>query len=522
MIIRKPYAFLIKYFRRINMLLLALVGLTFYQTNQLYSFVKNYMNTSIYNSVIDSISNYTTSYIYIAFFATIIISIILGHLLRRKDKPYISYVYIIIVNILVMSLYIYTNYYFTFIVGNGFDLVSARIMNDLFFIATLPYYPMLFILIIRSMGIDLKSFGFMEDKEFVEIKDEDNEEVEVEVGFDKDRLKRKIKYYFRHTKYFILEHKVPLSIVFILVFGIFSFNFYNYFYVENRIYSMNETFNSNYYDITVNNSYLTDKDYAGNIVSEKDSYFIIIDATFTNKLNVDRHVDIDKMLLFIDNDYYVPTTKFNEYFQDMGNLYNNKNLKANSTTSYVLIYEVPKPKDNANFILKYQDAYNGKTGKLVQVKIKILDISAFKEKGNSRINKEFTIPLNLQEKVTFKISGYKILNSINYTYQSCNPDSCPIYEAKVNAPKGYKILYMRGSYDNKTTLEYVEFLKKYAKIRYRVNGKLKEDSIKVAVNKNYLGNHIYLLVNDDIKDSNYISLVFTVRTYRYNYVIKGE
>lgn len=522
MILRKPYAFLIKYFRRINMLLLALVVLTFYQTNQLYGFVKNYLNTGFYNSTIDSINNYTTGYIYLAFILVIIISVILAHLLRRKDKPFISYVYIIIANILLFALFLYANYYFTFTVTHGYNLVSARVINDLFFIATLPYYPMLFILLIRSIGIDLKSFGFQEDKEFVEINEEDREEVEVEVGFDKDRWIRKIKYYFRHTKYFILEHKVPLAIVFIIVFGVFGFNFYNYFYVDNRIYSMSEQFNSNYYDITINNSYLTDKDYAGNVVSEEGTYFILIDATIKNTLSVSRTFDIGKMLLYVDNDYYAPTTKFNSHFQDMGNLYNGKSLGAGATSSYLLVYEVPKPKDGANIILKYQDAYKGDSGKLVQVKIKVLDISTFKDKGSSKLNEEFSIPLNLEEKVTFNISKYRILSSVNYTYQSCNPNSCPIYEKTIKAPKGYKILYMKGTYNDYSAGKYSEFLKKYAKVRYKVDGKIVEDDVKLAVNSNYLGNHLYLLVNDDIKNSDYISLVFTVRTYRYNYVIKGE
>ena len=121
MILRKPYAFLIKYFRRINMLLLALVVLTFYQTNQLYVFVKDYLNTGFYNSSIDSINNYTTGYIYLAFILIIVISGILAHLLRRKGKPYISYVYIIIANILVVSLYFYANYYFTFTITHGYN-----------------------------------------------------------------------------------------------------------------------------------------------------------------------------------------------------------------------------------------------------------------------------------------------------------------------------------------------------------------------------------------------------------------
>ena len=40
---------------------------------------------------------------------------------------------------------------------------------------------MLLILLIRTLGIDLKNFGFQEDKEFMEISEADREEVEVNI-----------------------------------------------------------------------------------------------------------------------------------------------------------------------------------------------------------------------------------------------------------------------------------------------------------------------------------------------------
>lgn len=521
MIIRKPYAFLIKYFQRINILLLALVVFVFYKVIQLHQFVKDYLNTGVYNEVIDTISNYANIYVYFAFLFIIFISLVLAYLLKRKDKPFISYIYILITNFLVFILFLYTSNYFTYEVVKGYNLVATKVINDLFFIVTLPYYPMLVILLIRSIGIDLKSFGFHEDKEFAEIKEEDREEVEVQVGFDKDKWIRKIKYRIRHAKYFFLEHKIPLIIVFVLVFGIFSFNFYNYFYVENKIYDMNNTFKSNNYNITVNNAYLTDKDYAGNVVSEEGTYFILIDIKLDNLLSVSRDFDIEKMLLFVDNDFYVPTTRFNSYFTDMGNLYTGKSLPANKTSSYLLVYEIPKPREGANLLLKYQDLTSS-DGKLIRVRIKVLNISTFKEKGNSSINNKFTVPINLDEEVTFTLNDFKILDSVTYTYQQCGPNSCPIYQETVTAPSNKKILYLRGNYDDYTTKEFLNFLSKYAKISYLKDGLEYESNIKYAVNRTYQGNHIYLLVDSNVASSDSIKLVFTIRTYRYFYQLKGE
>lgn len=520
MILRKPYAFLIKYFQRINIFLLLLVGFVFYKNLELYQFVKEYLDTGIYNTLIDSINNYANIYVYLAFIFILIITIVLAYLLKYKDKPYLSYIYIFILCFVTFCFFLYTDNYFTYKVQDGFNLVATRVVKDLLFISTIPYYPVILILIIRSIGLDLKSFGFNQDKEFTEISEEDREEIEVEVGFDKDRFTRKIKYYFRHFKYFFLEHKNPLIIVFSLVFILFGYNFYHYFYVDNRIYNMNESFNSNNYTISVRHSYLTNKDYAGNIVSEDGRYFILIDMSIKNKLAISRDFDIEKMMLFVDNDYYVPTVRFNSYFTDMGNLYNNKQIKANDNVSYVLVYEINKPSEGANFVLKYQDVNNG--GKLIRVKIKVLDISTFKTKGNYKFNEDVSIPINKGEKVNFKLDTLIFLTSTTYRYQQCGPYSCPIYEKELVAKDGYKILYLKGDYGDYTTQEFISFLKKYGKLRYVKDGKTKDINLDFAITGSYQGKHIYLLVSDEVVEADSISLMFTIRTYQYFYNLKGE
>lgn len=519
MILRKPYAFLIKYFQKINILLLLLVGVVFYQDTRLHQFVKDYLDTGVYNATIDSIGNYANVYIYLAFIAILIISGILIYLLRYKDKPYASYVFILVANFITFAFFLYTDNYFTYQVVEGYNLVAIKVVNDLLFISTIPYYPMLFILLIRSIGIDLKNFGFQEDKEFAEINEEDREEVEVQVGFDKDRFIRKLKYRIRHFKYFFLEHKVSLSIVFGIVLVIFGINFYRYFYVDNRIYNMNETFTSNNYKLSVNHTYLTDKDFSGNVVSEKDTYFILVDLSVENLLSISRDFDIQKLMLYVDNDYYVPTTRFNAYFADMGNLFINKSLDGNKKTSYLLIYEVPKPREDANFLLKYQDLSG--TGKLIRVKIKVQDISTFKDKGSAVLGEEFTIPINLEEKVTFNFSKYEVLDSVNYTYQKCSPNSCPIYQGTIAASGNKKILYLKGTFGDYSKEEFFDFVLKYGKVRYMINGEYKLVDAKSAISKDYFGNYLYLVVPSEVVNAESIELVFTIRTYQYFYILKG-
>ena len=87
MIIRKPYAFLIKYFQKINILLLLLVIFIYYKDFRLYQFAKEYLATASYNVSINPISNYVNIYTTLSFMLIIIITAVLSYLLKRKDKP---------------------------------------------------------------------------------------------------------------------------------------------------------------------------------------------------------------------------------------------------------------------------------------------------------------------------------------------------------------------------------------------------------------------------------------------------
>ena len=520
MILRKPYALLIKYFQKINIILLVRITFIFYKTMRFHQFAKNYLSSNVYNSTIDSISNYVNKYVVLAFLFVFIISIVLAYLLRKKDKPYISYLIIIAVNVFAFGILLYANNFFTYTALKGFKIVNAKMMSDLSFIANILYYPLIFILLIRSLGIDLNSFGFQEDKEFIEINEEDREEVEVNVGFDKEKWLRTSKYYFRNLKYFIIEHKSSLLCVFGVVLLIGIIQFYNYFYVENKIYKLNDTITANNYKLKVKNTYLTDRDYSGNIITSDDAYFIIVDVDVKNLSKLPRTFDYKKFLLYINDDYYAPTVKYNHYFKDMGNLYNNKEINGKESTSYILVYEVPKPKDKANFVLKYQDVYNKK---LIQIKVKILDISSFKAKGEAFYPNSFEIPINTSLSMWFKVNSYEIGNTFNYTYQKCDSTgSCPIFEDTYNSNGKNKVLHVKFGLKENDRKEFLSFVSNYGKVRYTLNGEQKTVSIKYAITKEYRGNHLYLIVPNEIENASNVDLIFTIRSYRYTYHLKGE
>ncbi len=519
MILRKPYAFLIRNFKKINFILLALVIFVLWKELELYQFIKDYIATGIYSSQLDSISNYVNILSIGAIVLIAIISAVLAYLLKYKDKPFISYVIILIVSILTLILFIYNYYYFTMSATKEFDLVSGLAIRDLSFIATLPHYPVILLLLIRSIGLDLKRFGFGEDKEFAEINDEDREEVEVEITFDKDRYIRMFKKNLRYLKYTFLEHKFSISVLIVLVVLLASFNVYHYAFVVNKVYSMGETVSANGLNFEIENAYITNRDYTGNQIA-KSKYYFILDVKITNNQNTAVPISSRYFFLYVDNKQYTPTERYNLYFTDIGTLYTSgKKIKASSSENLLFVFEIDKPTKDSNFLLTYRTGQFNDSAKRIRVQVR--DISNFIEKANVSLGEELTVPINLNKEWTFSLSNFQLTNSINYRYEKCNAKTCPIYEATLESKENQVILYAKYNLEEGSKKDFLDFIKNYGKIRYTINGQTKEMNISYLLT-NYRGNHLFIAAPSEMVNAQNIELYFTVRTYQYFYQLKGE
>lgn len=519
MILRKPYAFLLKHFRLINACLLAFIIFVYSRSMNLYSFAKDYVSYGLYSKSLDPIQNYISSFYLFSLVFIFLLSIVLIALLRFKSKPIKTYIYLIIVYGVMLGISIYTLSFFNHLaIDPTFRVAESRVVRDLLFIITIPEYPAMILLSIRAIGLDLKSFGFQEDKDFVAT-DDDREEFEIDTSFDTEKAKREFRKRVRYFMYYVKEHKLPIISLAIVLIFFFSYNAFRYVFVENKIYSQNEYFTSNLYRIAVHNTYLTDKDYTGKIISREGKYFVIVNTTIVNMTSSEREVDLENFMLFVGNRFYVPTTRFNSYFSDLGMLYESSYLGENKTVSYNLIYEIDKPKDEDNFYLAYQNLYDNI--KPIKLRIKVVDISEFKKKDEKKLMEDIIIPLNESEKKTFSINSYELRDSANYVYEACYSDKCIMKEELVKAPSGKKVLYMKVSLEDDTIKKFKTFVANYGKIRYKIGTQTFEDDIVNIVSKNYRGNFLYFLVDEKLAGASEIQIIFTVRSYQYYYKLKG-
>ena len=194
MIIRKPYAFLIKHFKKIHILLLVLSAFIYYKSLQLSSFISEFMQLETYDSYYEPITNYVS---FLPILTMILISagsIVLILLLHHKKKPWKLYILPAFEYIFMMIVFFSAKSFFDRY--NGIiDSAGIRAVRDFLFIATVLQYPSMLLFLIRMIGVDLKKFNFQSDEEFLELNSEDREEFEINIEFDKDSIKRGTKNY---------------------------------------------------------------------------------------------------------------------------------------------------------------------------------------------------------------------------------------------------------------------------------------------------------------------------------------
>ncbi len=518
MIIRKPYAFLIRHFRKIHILLLILCGYIYYKNMELTSFIAEFMELQTYDAYTEPISKYVSAFALLTMILIIVGSLLLLILLRHKKKPWKLYLLPIAEYILVFATFIAARGFFNDYTGN-LETASIRAIRDFMVIGTFFQYPTMLIFLIRIFGVDLNKFNFQMDQEYLEMSQEDREELEINVEFDKNSLKRGVKRLKRNLNYFYQEHKLLVNSIFTVILILFIYSSYKFIFVTNKSYKEGQSLNANAYTITLNNSYYTDKDYTGNTISDLNS-FVILDLTIKNNSSM-REIDLNKFHVMNGINNYVTTAKtYGSEFADYGTTYEKKELKSNEQFNLIMVFRVDKKLSSKRFVLYYQEFNNKGEPHLRKIKLNLKDVSKIQDQKDLSLGEQFDFTLKKkQEQVIF--DEYQFLDEVDYTYRVCNSSTCTSQTEKYTAKKGYKILKVSFASNNFEGKDMIDFSIKYGKINY-INNEDKESIVefKNPFNRVYYGKYLYTLVPEKMVDAKSIKLIYTIRNKRYSYKIK--
>ncbi len=517
MIVRKPYAFLIKNFKKIHIFLFVLCAYIYYKNMQTSSFVNEFLKLGTYDSYNEPITKYVSGLVIFLLIIVIATSIALVFLLKHKKKPWKLYLLPVIEYSAMLILFMVIKGYFQSYDGST-ETTAARAMRDIIFILSIFEYPVFLLWFLRIFGIDLHKFNFKMDEEYLELASEDREELEINVDIDKESFKRLWRRLLRNLNYVYQEHKLIINCIATIILIIVIKNTYTYIFVTHKSYKQGQTLEANGYTISINDSYYTDKDYHGEIIS-KESNFVILDLTVKNNWEP-REVNFNQFHIMNGISNYMTTYKvYGTEFQDLGTTYENKELKRNESLNFIIVFKVDKKLDKNRFVLYYQEL-GGNDAYLRKIKLNMNDVSKIVEEKERKLTESISFEvMKKKEKIT--LEELEILDEINYTYHICTTERCDTSTKNYKAKEGNQLLKISFSSNTYEGKDMIDFSTKYGKINYKDSkGRVQEINIKNPIGKNYYGKYLYIEVPKEVVAAEEIKLVYTVRNYRYQYQLK--
>lgn len=521
MIFRKPYAFLIKNFKKIHIVLLLLCVFVFFKVNSIMKFVKEFISYGTYSASLEPFSKNTGFLFYLALILIIISSLLLLILLKRKQKPWKIYLlYILEYILLFFSVISISNYFASY--GVGTSLSGVLIYRDMLRICLYVQYPILILICIRMLGIDLKNFDFKHDKEFLELDSEDQEEFEISFNFDKNSIIRLFNRTKRNVYYFYKEHAFICNIVLCVSSIYILYQGYYYFGVSHKSYKQGDTFNSGIYSITIKDSYITDKDLSGKKI-ENGSKFVVIVMKLKNNSNRKVEPNLARYHLMNGSSDKVYTNYYNNYFTDIGKAVNGTfSLYPNKSREFYLVFKVNEKLRKNRFVLYYQELGGKLVSYLRKIRLNLVDVTEIKDMGSYNIGDKITftyINSSKKELVPFKSEIGEVFTYNRYYCPSASV--CSSFVEEVRADSGKKILKLSFSSSDFEGEEFVDFSSKYGRIKYKDSkGNNGYVAIESAIKTGYQGKDVFIIAKSEVLDSSELSIVYTLRNKRYILKIK--
>ena len=514
MIIRKPFAFLIKNFRKIHIILLALSLYIFYKTLDVNSFVSEFVRYGTYDYYSDPITKHITWLLRASVLVMLIGSIALLLVLKRKEKPWKLYLAPIATYALLYLILGMIKGFFN-IYNETIETTDVRLSRDLLILFIIAELPSIALYGMRVLGIDIKKFNFKADLDGLELSNEDRGEIELSIDIDINTFKRLGRRFLRNLTYFYKEHKIISWILMIIASLFILYNSYVFIFITHKTYRQGQVYKANGYSFIINKVYWTDKDGKGEIISNN-SNFVIAEITVTNN-SEPRKLDTGNFHLKAGfKNFETTETTYAKEFNDLGKSYSKvKELQRDESITFIIIYKVDKRYGKNRFVMYYQE----KSGiyKLRKIKLKVTDLRKINKAKTLKIGDFFDVPVYGKED-SLAIDSYNITDSVSYKYNKCSKEKCNLTTEKYTAPTGYKILTLNFASEAYEAKNIIDFLTKYGKINYKDSkGKDKSIAVDIAVDKSYYGKSVYLKVPATLEEAKSIQFDFIIRNNEYYY-----
>lgn len=533
MILRKPYAILIKYFKLIHVILTICMAFLIYRSYMIYSFFTAYMKTNMMPLGFGATNDLVNTMLFLVPMIIIVSSVIMLFTMIKKEKPKLFYIITTTTYVLGFILYNYLASMLRTLEENIIPIRDIRLANDFILIFLTFQVGVILMSLVRSIGFDIKKFDFKKDLLEMDIVDTDNEEFEVSFNVEGNIVKRTLNKFIRNLKYAYLENKFLFKLLGCFAIVFLCYNLYKGSNINHKLLQVGDAFWSDGAEIQLTNCFITGKDYKDETIGN--NTFVLVELNIkgdskTIKLNTAR------MQLKIGREIYYPLDKgYLEKFVDIGNVYEGGNLTT-SFAKYLILFEIPTRFKNKEMKFRYIANMEGSDAEYNTFALDPIALDSKTKSEDAKLGNAITLNEEILGTSSIVINSFEIKKdfTINYNYCPVNGEcyaSIEYIKPNLNTTFEKAIIKMDAEltldpeHKIKGVTTAFNVLEKFGTIVYIVDGKtykIKGKLVNVPAKKKKVANHFYIEVNERILKADYAYALIKVRNKEYKYIIKNS
>ncbi len=504
MVFRKPYGFLIKYFKLIHLVLTLLSIFLVIKVNGILGYYNHFISGSA--SKLDAIS-YVTNFYIIVIILSIFICLSIYALMRYKEKPRLLYLLLIVLYFVtaVMIRVSYSGLHTIYI--SVLETKTMRLYRDLLQILVWVQYLSIAAVLIRGLGFDIKKFNFVQDLEELGLEVKDEEEIELTLG-GTEVTQRKIHRNFRELKYYYLENKVFINIIlsFFVTVGVITFILDHEFF--HKVYEEGEVFSTDNFTFQILDSYITNRDYKGAIIGDLEHSFVVVRVNLGANQE-GREFKTSNFILKTEKNSYASEIRYASRFNDLGNVYQGQVIKGKNT--YLFLYPVV----NGELYQKMKIVYA--EDKVVNLKPVSLDEK--KDAISVGLGNKLDLSKTSMKKGYLQISSYEIQERFSYSYNYELRGEKYTGEYTISSSQNI-ILHLEMDSQYAGDFSNYEFFSNYSKLMYKIGEQEYQSSVLADKTPGNYKKGVYLIVDKKVMEASKIWFDINIRNQEYLYVLK--
>lgn len=462
MIIKKPYAFIAKHYKIINLLLLIPTVYLLLQMTEVASFFGNYVAADYSTQEKDLVDIYIPAITLIAPLITAILHIFVWIILTLKKKK--NYYHIVSAGYHLFIFLALVLFYTSMlnIEMSALESTFARFLRDTSELCIYPIYLLIAMGAINVIGFNIKTLR-LDKHQDLKVTDEDEEEIEVKVGNDNHDTKRRIVHTIRELKYYVAENKIIIGIIILLIALMVGYRAFLHYQVYNQNIRNNQAFGLDSFALSVKDSYISKVDFRGRVITE-DKYYLAVKIGIHNK-GEETKLDKSVFRIVVSGKTIFPSYEKSTRFIDIGTAYQGEIIKTDQAKDYVFIYELTEKQLKEKYELRILNDIRIKKSKLVasykKINLRPEYLTKLKKNPTKKVGDKIKLDSTTLKGTSYRLNKVRIESHYNYTYEVCEtPRNCYTNQDTI-VPTGGKVLMVVDdniTYDE--TSAYYEFLDK--------------------------------------------------------------